>query len=97
MVAVWHAWPPLARALFVYALAARIPILAITVLAVAGDWGTHYERLAPGSPVMGDALRTLILCAAQVCLWIPLTVMIGCFVGLLAAGRAPGVAAVDVR
>lgn len=87
MIAVWHAWPALARALFVYALAARIPILVITGLAVAGDWGTHYERLAPGSPAMGALPRTLILCAAQVCLWIPLTVMIGCCGGLLAAGR----------
>jgi hypothetical protein len=82
-VLAWRAWPELARALLLFALAQRLPILAITVLAVRGDWGTHYERLAPGSPAMSDAARTLVLCTAQLCLWLPLTLLLGGLVGVL--------------
>lgn len=83
----WRAWPALARALLLYALGARLPILVITVLAVAGNWGTHYEQLAPGSSEMSDVARALVLCVAQLCLWIPLTVQIGCLSGLVAPRR----------
>ncbi len=88
----FRAWPELARALFVYALSARLPILVLTVVAVAQAWGTHYELLAPGSPPMGDAARTAVLCTAQLCLWVPLTVQVGCLAGLAAASfaRRPG-------
>ncbi len=87
-VLAWRAWPELARALAWFALVQRLPVLAITALAVPGKWGTHYEQLAPGSPPMSDATRTLVLCAAQVCLWIPLTLLVGGFAGLLAARHA---------
>jgi len=82
-------WPALARVLFAYALLARLPVLVITALAVAGNWGTHYERLAPGSPEMGDVARTAVLCLAQLCIWLPLTLLIGGLAGGLAARTAP--------
>lgn len=84
-----RAWPRLAHAMLLYALAVRLPVCAITVFAVRGNWGTHYEQLAPGSPAMGDVARTVVLCTAQLCLWISLTVQIGCLAGLLAM-RRPG-------
>ena len=83
-----QAWPLLARWLLLYALAVRLPLCAITVFAVRGNWGTHYEQLAPGSPAMGDVARAAVLCAAQLCLWVSLTVQIGCLAGLLAMRRA---------
>lgn len=87
----FRAWPELARALFAYALSARLPVIVLTVVAVAQAWGTHYEQLAPGSPPMSDAARTAVLCIAQLCLWVPLTVQFGCLAGLAAAsfGRPP--------
>jgi hypothetical protein len=86
-VLAWRAWPELARALLGFAALQRLPVLAITVVAVANDWGTHYERLAPGSPPMGDGARTLVLCTAQACLWVPLTLLVGGLAGVLAARR----------
>lgn len=79
-----RAWPALARPLLLYALVVRLAIAAITIAAVQADWGTHYERLAPGAPEMSALGRTVVLCASQLCLWIPLTVLIGCFAGLVA-------------
>jgi hypothetical protein len=91
-VVAWRAWPELARPLLLFALAQRVPILVVTVLAVRGAWGTHYELLAPGSPPMSDAARTAVLCTAQLCLWLPLTLLLGGLAGLLAArGAARGV------
>jgi hypothetical protein len=85
MALAFRGWPELARVLFGYALAARLPIVVLTIVAVANAWGTHYEQLAPGSPAMSDAARTAVLCLAQLCLWIPLTVLVGCLAGLLFA------------
>ena len=69
------AWPALARASLQFALLCRIPILVITPIAIAGDWGTHYEKLTPGAPEVGPLARTLVLCAAQLVFWIPITVL----------------------
>lgn len=87
-ITAFVAWPALARLLLAYALLARLPILVITALAVAGDWGTHYEQLAPGSPPMGDAARTLVLCGAQLGIWIPLTLVVGGMAGACMVGRS---------
>lgn len=84
----------LRRALLLYALAARLPIVAITVFAVHGAWGTHYELLAPGAPPMGDLPRMLVLIAAQLGIQVPLTLLVGAFTALLAAR---GASAVDAR
>ncbi len=86
-IAAVRAWPALARPLLLYALVVRLVIVAITVAAVQGEWGSHYERLAPGAPAMSTLGRTVVLGAAQLCLWVPLTMLIGCFAGLMAASR----------
>ncbi len=82
-VTSFYAWPALARVLLVYAIVARLPILVITVVAVANSWGTHYERLAPGSPPMSDSARIVVLCGAQLGIWVPLTLLVGGFTGAL--------------
>lgn len=89
-VCAFVAWPALARLLLVHALLARAPILAVTVVAVHLDLGTHYERLAPGSPELADAARTLVLCTAQLGIWVPLTLVGGGFVGALAGWLTNG-------
>jgi len=84
----FRGWPALARVLLAYAFAARVPVMAITVVAVAQDWGTHYEKLAPGAGEFGDAARTAILCTAQLVIWIPLTLLGGGLAGGIAAALA---------
>jgi hypothetical protein len=81
----WFAWPELARVNLLFALACRLPIVALTIVAVPQAWGTHYEKMAPGSPELSLAGRTAVLCAAQFGLWVPIT--------MLAGGLAGGVAA----
>jgi hypothetical protein len=48
-------WWNLVKTLFLYGLAARIPVIIIMGLAIYGNWGTHYDafpagRLAAASP-----------------------------------------------
>jgi hypothetical protein len=37
------------KTLFLYGLAARIPVILIMGLAIYGNWGTHYDAFPPGS------------------------------------------------
>jgi len=41
-------WKNLFKTLFLYGLAARIPVIIIMALAIFGNWGTHYDAFAPG-------------------------------------------------
>lgn len=41
-------WKSLFKTLFLYGLAARIPVIVIMGLAIYGNWGTHYDAFAPG-------------------------------------------------
>jgi hypothetical protein len=46
LVQLWG-WSSLAKVLFAYAYAARIPVLIVTFFAFRGKWGTHYDALPP--------------------------------------------------
>lgn len=50
-------WKSLFITLFLYGLAARIPVIIIMGLAIYGNWGTHYDAFAPG--VYSDATPTM--------------------------------------
>jgi len=41
-------WWNLFRTLFMYGLAARIPVIIIMGLAIYGNWNTHYNAFSPG-------------------------------------------------
>ena len=41
-------WKNLLLTLFLYGLAARIPVIILMGLAIFGNWGTHYDAFAPG-------------------------------------------------
>ena len=88
-VCAFHAWRQLGRLLLAYAVAARVPVMA---LAFADAWlelGTHYGKLAPGAAEYAALPRALVLCLAQVVFWVPLTLLFGGLAGLcaLALGR----------
>ncbi len=85
---VYLGWPALGRWLLAYAVLARLPIVAITAIAIGNDWGTHYEKLAEGAPALGPVARFLVLTLAQGTFWLPITLLGGALGGLLAASRA---------
>jgi hypothetical protein len=91
LLVAFRGWPALARTLFAYGLAARLPVVLIMLAAIFGNWGTHYELGAPGFPEMAPLPRWLwIGLLPQMTLWMAFTVIIGALVGgltALAAGR----------
>jgi hypothetical protein len=99
LVVAFRGWPALARTLFVYGLAARIPVAIVMFVAILGNWGTHYELGPPGFPEMSAIPKWFwIGLVPQLTLWMAFTVIVGSlFWGLaaLATGRraAPAAAA----
>jgi hypothetical protein len=45
----FRGWPALGRVLGAYALAARIPVAALMLVAMMANWGTHYEAGPPSA------------------------------------------------
>jgi hypothetical protein len=84
-------WCALGRILFYYALAARIPVILITLPAVLGDWGTHYDAVPPGFPemsAMGKFFWSGVV--PQLTIWVAYTMVVGALFGgiaLLVTGR----------
>jgi hypothetical protein len=91
----WKAWPQLGRTLLTYALAARIPVVIVMLVAIYGDWGTHYDVLPPDpSPELvaaGPLARWFYIgLLPQLTIWIAQTVLVGSlFGGLLVALARP--------
>ena len=84
-------WCALGRILFYYALAARIPVILITLPAVLGNWGTHYDAPPPGFPemsAMGKFFWSGVV--PQMTIWVAYTMVVGALFGgiaLLVTGR----------
>ena len=84
-----RAWPALGRTLLAYALAARVPVALVMLLAIFGNWGTHYDVPPPGLPPMGPFQKWLLIgLLPQMTIWIWFTVVVGCLFGLGAAALA---------
>lgn len=86
LLVAFRGWPALARTLFAYGLAARLPVVLIMLLAIFGNWGTHYELGAPGFPEMDPLPKWFwIGLLPQMTFWMAFTVVIGAVCGGLAA------------
>jgi len=82
-------WPALARTLLAYAFAARVPVALVMLVAILGDWGTHYDVPPPELPAMGPWARWMwIGLLPQMTIWIAYTVVIGSLLGGIAAAIA---------
>lgn len=78
-------WPALGRTQFIYALAARIPVAIVMLVAMAANWGTHYELGPPGLPEMGLVQKWILIgLIPQLVFWVGFTVIVGCLFGSLA-------------
>lgn len=82
-----RAWPQLLRYTVTYGVLVRIAVVAVTAVAFAFDWGTHFEKINPDSD-LAELTRTdqaVVLCAAQLLLWMPMTVLVGGVFGSVAS------------
>jgi hypothetical protein len=85
-----RAWPALGRVLLAYAFAARIPVALVMLVAILGNWGTHYDvPPSPDFPAMAPLTKWLLIgLLPQMTIWIWFTVVIGGLFGLGAAALA---------
>jgi hypothetical protein len=83
-------WPALARVLVAYGLAARIPVVVVMLVAMLGNWGTHYDVAPPNFPEMGALSKWFVIgVVPQLTVWMAFTVVVGMISGgLVAAVRA---------
>jgi hypothetical protein len=85
LVVALRGWPALARTLVAYGLAARVPVVVVMLLAILGNWGTHYELGPPGFPEMAAIPKWFwIGLLPQLTLWMAFTVIVGSLFGGLA-------------
>ena len=83
------AWPALGRTLLAYGLAARIPVALLMLVAMLGNWGTHYDA-RPSYPPQMSALGwwVAIGLVPQLFFWIWITIVFGALFGIAAAAIA---------
>ena len=82
-------WRSLGNALLAYAFAARIPVVIVMYLAMAGNggqgWGTHYDAAPPNVTFPSFGARFFYTAVApQLSLWIGWTVVWGAILGVIA-------------
>jgi hypothetical protein len=91
-------WPSLGKVLLAYAFAARIPVAVVMLVAMLGNWGTHYDVAPPPDP-SGPAAPDfaamnvwvkwfLIGFVPQFTGWIAYTVVLGTLFALLGLALA---------
>ena len=85
LIPLWIAyrgWPELGKVDLAYGLAARIPVALLMFVAMAANWGTHYELGPPGFPEMSLLPKWFVIgFLPQLSLWIAFTVIVGSLFG----------------
>jgi hypothetical protein len=88
LLSLWVAyrgWPELGKVEVIYGLAARIPVVIVMFVAMAVNWGTHFELGPPGFPEMNFVAKWFLIgLMPQLTLWIAFTVTVGSLFGSLA-------------
>ncbi len=79
----YFSWPALFKTLLVYGLAARTPVVITMLLAMIGNWGTHYDYVGmPPQFAMPLVPRFLWLAFfPQLVFWVSFTIVIGTICG----------------
>lgn len=85
-------WPEMGRLQVAYGLAARIPVAIIMLVAIYGNWGTHYDVPPPPPTVIPDVGPFMkwvwIGLLPQLTTWIAFTMLVGCVFGAIGAAMA---------
>jgi hypothetical protein len=81
------AWPALGRTLLAYGLAVRIPIALLMLVAMLGNWGTHYDA-RPSYQMSTLGWWVAIGLVPQLSFWIWITIVFGALFGIVAAAIA---------
>lgn len=83
-------WPALWRTLLAYAFAARVPVALVMLVAIFGNWGTHYDVPPPNFPDTYSPLVKWLLIGLlpQMTIWIYMTVVGGLLTGGIAGAIA---------
>jgi hypothetical protein len=82
----YRGWPALGRTLLAYGLAARIPVVVVMLVAMLGNWGTHYDVAPPGFPAMGTLAKWFAIgVLPQLTIWIWFTMAAGAIAGTITA------------
>ena len=79
------AWPRAWVVNLAYAVLARAGVIAVQYWALANDWGTHFEKVAPQLGEQPADVRAHMLMMAQATFWIPFTVIACGLFGVLGA------------
>lgn len=79
------AWWRLAKTLIVYAFLARLPVIAVTYLALRNGWETHHTKLPVGNVLPEGVDNFTFLAMPQMTFWIVATLMLGGLFGCLGA------------
>ncbi|MHC4815256.1 MAG: hypothetical protein ACYTGW_20245 [Planctomycetota bacterium] len=96
LLMLW-AWPALFLANLTYGFLARLGVIAVTIPATLYSWDTHFSKL--GERGMQEATwgHVMKLSMAQICFWIPFTILVAGLFGALAAMFAGGPPAVSAQ
>jgi hypothetical protein len=60
-----RAWPALGRTLLAYGLAARVPVALLMLVAMLGNWGTHYDARPGAAAFVLDLVHDRVRCAVR--------------------------------
>lgn len=78
----YRGWPELGKVEALYGLAARIPVVVVMFVAMAANWGTHYELGPPGFPEMNLVAKWFVIgLLPQLSAWVAFTVIVGSLFG----------------
>ena len=78
-------WPKLATTMLLYAIPARVTVLAITWLARQQGWDTHYTKFGPAGIERDMGETVYAATVAQMGFWVGYTVVAGTLVGSITA------------
>ena len=69
---------------------ARLGVILVTIPATLYSWDTHFNKLGPDAVQEASWAQVMRLSTAQVCFWIPFTILAGGLFGALFALFAGG-------